>query len=525
MPENEYSKQTWILWLCVGAFAIAAMAILLWGPNNKKIFGPTENSTATFVTTQGGKLEILKIAAGKMEFGKIAKPRGFLSFFSSSIGSSGGFYGGLSFHAEERKKQTTYLLIEGHSPDDLIIEIRLLDKFLKPREISSYLSQNQSVVHDARIAPATPKNYYFYEPESQTIEAILEAMARCNLEVLFQYQDPDSGWIDMTGPGMLWAEWPDRYYISLDSWQRNQTKLYFRMVERDGTTTAFDLPNPDLKESSDPLTAATLPFVHIDRGYTLTIRGITRSPLPGEQPFAALDMNINYTGPKVEGLPNGPVRLEGDAVSARDEWGNITGIVSETIDQKSTHGIKLPLNSQYATTIFTIKRDRTYPQHLRSGIPVLEGIVNEAGTSIDFKKTKDAAIFTDVIINDCKISTLAINNSSASKREDWVELSFEIECHAHRDQVKNVNSRIGNYEKWITLVFTGADAMSSGIGNHYSGGSFSSPIETRKNETLKYSLPSESLQPGKKIVLAIHPMPQDEKVEVVLPLPNILATE
>ena len=525
MSKTESSGKTWIFWLATGIVFILALLVSLRFLGEPEIFEPTSIPVATFDTANGGELEILRVAVGKMEFGEARKPRGFFSFSTSNEGASGGTYGGVNFYTERKNEINTYLRLEGGSPDDLIVEVRLLDRSAEARKFSSYLNSNKIVSEDQRIAPSAPRDYHFYEPKGESIDKILDAMARCNLGILFQYQDTDSGWINMGGPGMAWEEWPDRYYLTLDSWQRNQTELNFRMVENDGSITEFHLANPDFKKSGIPLKPATLPILKTGKDFTLTVNRLTRTPFPGEQPFAVMDMEIIYTGPKVEGLPNGPIHFEGNENEASDEWGNVTSVVRETIGGKTTQGIRLPQNSKFASTVFKIQTTRDYPQDQGSGIPILEGTVNAAGTSIDFAKIRGASEFTKVFISNCKIGSPAHNSFPATKDKGWKELTFEIDCRADIKKYEKLKLRIGENTEWIPLVFIGEDTLSSGLGRARSGGHSSSEAEVSMKDGFSKIFPPQALQPGHKVRIAIHSSPEDEEVEIVLPLPAMLRSE
>ncbi|WP_411826647.1 hypothetical protein [Luteolibacter sp. AS25] len=400
------------------------------------------------------------------------------------------------------------------------MEIRLQNEYSDLIKIPSYRLPSRSVVLDERIAPRQKQAYRIYKPDDSNLESILAAMDKCALDVLFQYNDPDTGWIDMGGPGMPWEDWPDRYFIYLDCWQRNKEILEFRMIDKNGSISEFSMPNPDYVKTPEPLKAVSLPFVQTFSDLTFTINSLRRLPSDvGEHPFATFDLDISYKGPVAEGLPEGPLYFGADRNLATDEWGNVTAMETERIGKKSTYGVRLPLNSAFAKIQFQIERTRDYPQNSHSGIEVFEGTVNSTGTAIDFEKAGNAHKFGTISISGINIHKPRYNSYKNTKGKGWKELSFELRCQVPMKKYEVLQRSIGNDQNWVVLIFAEGDTYSSGLARDRNGGSGRNQSEITFREKFSRVFPPESLQPGKKIRVAIHPAPESEQFEAILALP------
>ena len=390
-------------------------------------------------------------------------------------------------------------------------------------KLPSYLTRRGWVYQDDRLVPGSSSNGTF-APQDDQVETLLDAMGKAGLQVLVQHRDPKSGWVHLMGPSMFYELWPDRYIVALGAWDRSLPTLDFRAIRADGQVVEFFLPNPDLHKSPSAGTPKALPFIHHAADYTLTVNRVERFTTPGDHPFAAVDMHLQYTGPSVRGLKSGPISLDSVPGGAVDEWGNVVDFERETIRKESRFGGCLPAASRRMALTLPVRRTVNYPRHANEGFVVLEGEVSADGRQVDFKAGPDAALFGIQTMPSGRIKATA-PAWRGKETKDWKDLELEIAGGNGASELDAIQNRIGDVGQWQFPIFVGEGDESAGLSSGgRSGGYGQGGGKFHFHRMIDWYFPPELLAPGAKIRVGAQRPIGDDELSFDLELPEKVET-
>jgi hypothetical protein len=470
----------------------------------------------------GGTLEIIGVSVRERVV-EINPPKMFSISFLSSKGSSGGTNGGLNYDTEKEGGKVVRTRLTSKTPAAMLIEFRMKDAAGAGMRFPIYLSQRDAVFEDTRLRDSHA-SVKFFNPESMDLGTLRSAMTKAGMQVLFQHHDPDAGWINLMGPSLFHAPWPDRYITTLPAWRRDRPTLDFRAIRADGEVVEFSLPNPDFRKApSKTAPPVTLPYVHKATDFNLTAKNVRRLNFPGNLPFAAVDLKLEYTGSPLPGLKDGPIRLNWGAGPAADEWGNIVGFDRQTIRKQSLTGATVPLNSRHLSLGVIVERSENYPHSPYSGCMVLEGKVTDDGLGIVFEPGPDADLLGISTLPMVKISKVSPHDRD-DPTSGWTQLEMTIQGKG--DQLETVQRRIGDIQSCEFHFFIGDRNESSGyaVGGMYGssgdgGGSF------HFNRDFTRRFPPGDLAPGTRVRVAMDAPIKSETLQLEFELPATVEPE
>lgn len=487
---------------------LALRAGLITGPPQVVDSGP-----AKIVTFGNGReLEILGVSAGE-RLVEDRPARGLFKYFVRQKGSSSYFQGGngkgLKVEREKEDGRDVRFRAHGDSKGVMLMEIRLKGSNGISMKMPFYMIDRDSVSLDQRLG-GTVGPGKLNLPEG-SVEQMSDAMMKAGLELLIQQRDPQAGWIDLTGPFLFNEAWTDRYMMILTAWQRSLPTLDFRAILADGQVGEFSLPNPDFRKAPAAIagvTTAVLPSVHHGGDFTLTLRQVERFSTPGEHPFAALEMDLHYTGTPVPGLKEGPLYFDEAALKVEDEWGNDLGLQRDSIRKETRWGAYLPADSKRMAVDLRVARNDSYPHSARDGFTVLEGVVTADGLGVDFKPFPDAALFG---IDRMPKGKIVPSSSGSGPLKNWRELRFEIRGKNETGKLPIIERRIGDFQSLKVLIFPAESNESAGFPSSGSGGTGSGTYEFNFHRDVRWTAPPELLGPGARIRVGIHgPLKKDD---------------
>jgi hypothetical protein len=502
--------------LLMGLIAVALKLDLVASPQPA-----AKGASQTVTFKDGGTLEILGVSVGE-RLVEDRPARGVFKYFVRQKGGSSYFHGGnsksLKVEREREDGRDVRFRIHSDSKGALLMEIRLKASNGMPMKLPFYMVDRDSVFEDRRLGSMIgPKKLNL--PDG-SVEQMSQAMKKASLELLIQLRDPQAGWIDLTGPFFFNAAWPDRYMMVLTAWQRNLPILDFRAILSDGQVAEFSLPSPDIRKAPAAVAPpAVLPLVHRGSDFTLTLRKVERFSTPGEHPFAALEMDLHYTGTPAPGLKEGPLSFEEAALKAEDEWGNDMGLRSDSIKKQTRWGAYLPADSKRVMIDLRVARSDSYPQPVRDGFTVLEGVVSADGLTVDFKPCADAGLFGISAVSAGKIIP---NPSGYGESKDWKQLEFELRGENDIGRLPIIERRIGDIQNLKVLIFPADSNESAGFPSSQAGGSGSGMDKFHFSRNFWWTAPPELLGPGAKIRVGIHgPLKRDD-IRFDLELPGLI---
>lgn len=517
-PEgNRWSVVIWIIVF----LAVIALGLIVSQNVNFTPAAPAEPVlTAEFA--DGGTLEIIGVSVRERVV-EIQPSKLFSISLLSTKGSSGGSYGGLNFNTEEEGGKVVRTTLTSTSPAAMFIEFRMINAHGAGMTYPFYLAKESVVFEDSRLSK-TRVSREFSVPQESDLESLRAAMVAAGLQVLFQQHDPDAGWINLMGPSLFYEPWPDRYIVTLNAWRRDLPTLDFRTIREDGEVVEFSLPNPDFrKASAKTAPAVTLPHIHKESDFSLTVDGVRRISSPGNLPFTGVDLRLQYLGEPVAGLKDGPIDIIWGAGDAVDEWGNEVRLERNSIRKKSLLGARVPLNSRRLSLDLMVRRTLEYPHSDHSGYMLLEGKVTDDGLGVDFQPGPDAALLGVSTMPVGRITKNAPRNRR-SPTSGWSELEFKVKGEGN--QLEAINRRIGNILEGEFHVFIGDRDESSGMADGgqggsggYGGGSF------HFDRRCKRSFPPEDLAPGTKVRVSMDAPMKIETIHLELELPATVENE
>jgi hypothetical protein len=514
---NRWVVAIWIIvFLMVTAFGLFVSQKLKFSPAVPT--GPL--LTAEF--PDGGTLEIIGVSVRERVV-EINPPKMFSIPFLSPKGFTGGTYGGLNIDTQEEGGKVLSTRITSWTPAAMFIEFRMKDAHGAGMTFPAFLTDDAMVWEDKRFGKSmSPKD--LFKPKNMDLETVRIAMAGAGLQVLFQFHDPDAGWIHLMGPSLFYEPWPDRYIATLNAWRREIPTLDFRAVREDGEVVEFSLPNPDFKKVAAKTPAPiSLPFVFKSKNFSLTANHVRRIAISGNLPLAAVDLKLEYLGKPVPGLKDGPIRLVWQSAPAADEWGNEVKFGRNTIRKESLTGAKFPLSSKRLSLDVIVERTEDYPHSQYSGCMVLEGKVSDDGLEVHFDPGPDAALLGITSMPVGKIR----KNAPGDKRDPtrgWSQLEMKIQGKG--DQLETVQRRIGEIQKCEFPIFIGDRDESGGIavggksgGSGYGGGGF------HFDRSFTRRFPPGDLAPGTKVRVAMDAPMKSETLHLEFELPATVEPE
>lgn len=512
--------------LLIAATALAAVIVtvllalragLIAAPSRVVDSGPVK--IVTF--GNGRELEILGVSAGERVV-EDRPARGLFKYFVRQKGSSSYFQGGngKGFRVNREMENSREVRFHAHaeSKGAMLMEIRLKASNGVSMKMPFYMIDRDSVSLDQRLG-GTVGPGKLNLPEG-SVEQMSDAMKKAGLELLIQQRDPQAGWIDLTGPFLFNEAWPDRYMMILTAWQRNLPTLDFRAILADGQVAEFSLPSPDFRKApAATVPTAVLPLVHRGGDFTLTLRQVERFSTPGDHPFAAVDMDLHYTGTPVPGLKEGPLYFDEAVLRAEDEWGNVLNLRSDSIRKKTRWGAYLPADSKRMAIDLRVTRNDSYPHSARDGFTVLEGVVTADGLGVDFKPSPEAELFG---IHPIPVGKIIPNPSGSGQLKTWKQLEFELRGRNEFGKLSVIERRIGEIHNLKVLIFPAESNESAGFPASGSGGTGSGNVEFNFHRNFRWTAPPELLSPGAKIRVGIHGALKRDDVSFQVELPGLI---
>ncbi len=513
MDEADGSRAKWG-WIAAGAAVVLVGIGLVVRFDLLPAPVAVEESAKPVTFADGGTLEIIGTSVGERVVEISPAKRFKVPFFNREI-SKTDYYSGMNIDTELENGQVIRAKLSSDTSGAMLMEFRMKDLSGTGMKLPAYLTKHDAVFQDDRIGKKHAPHHSF-RPQDDRVETVVDAMVKADLQLLVQHRGPQGGWIHLNGPSMFHEPWPDRYIVSLDAWQRSLVDLDFRAIRADGQVVEFSLPNPDFRKSPAKGGVTALPIVHNGGDYTLMVRQVERFQIPGNHPFAGVEMDFQPRNKPVPGDFGAALTLNG--VTAEDEWGNRVKFEPETIRKKSLLGAFLPATSKRMTIHLRVVRTANSPRFDYTGFGILEGVVSEDGLRVDFTPGVDTALLG--------ITAMPVGAISPSpewwggpETKDWQMLKFQVAGGS--GEVAAVESRLGNIFEAQFLIFpeggnesAGNTPWGTGGGGGQGGGKFHF-----KREITWLGSP-EMLRPGATIRVGMFRPAKNDDLTFDLELPE-----
>lgn len=526
---EETRKRVRNRWIAAVSFVILLMLVVGVGSFvNQRLKVPTVpsgNSLLTVSFPDGSSMDIIGISMEKRVM-EIQSNRFSNPFLSGPLEEFRDFIGPADIHGQKRGEKVIRVSAHSKSPAGMLMEFRIKDKDGKGMVFPAYLVGENWVNQDNRLRMPPPPGEWF-KPESMEIPDMQAAMSKAGLGVVFQYRDPDAGWIHLLGPTLLHAPWPDRYVTMMNVWRRDLPTLDLRVVRVDGQAAEFSVPNPDFRKS--PVTkppVVAIPYTYDASDFELTTTRVRRIPSLGTLPLIVLDLKLKYKGTPIPGLVVGPLNFRWFETQAIDEWGNQGTFTMYNIDNRPLAGVRLPLASTRLSVDMSLIRTTDYPRAIDSGYMILDGNISDDGSKVAFKLGKDAAVVGVKKRSRCEIKDVGFlgenNRIESTRRERGRQIELMIEGEDLHSEV--VRKRIGEVKNCEIHIFLGERDQSSGV-KYQESVIFLNDDSFEFGSSMKWTFPRDELAPGTRVRVTMDAPMRSEPIRLELELPAELESE
>ncbi len=501
----------------ISILALALLTAIAGWIDRQELPAPAITAAESVVLPDGSELELLGVGLGERTGEDHPSNKTIFSFFRK-ISKGGGTYmtgddeRGLQIASETEDGRLVRWRAFSKYPSTMLMEIRLKDRSGASRKFPTHL-KGATVWRDSRLDKTASFGSTEFMPKSQSVIDLADAMNHTNLELLVEHRDPDSGWIHLSGPYLLHEALPDRYVFVLPAWRRDLPTMEFRAILADGSMKDFSIPNPDFKAAPAAMTTTPLPLTHTGDDYSLTVKQVKRILNPGDHPVSELEMDLK-PHPVSATDPNPRPLGHAYELSAEDEWGNV-------VSYRNHCGAALPAFSKRMKINLRIERGLDYPQHLRAGFPVLEGVVRPDGKHVDFTLLPDAQRLG---IRTAPVGTIArvkdYDHRGRETKQGALELRFAIKGELSTEDFNLAEQRLGYFMHWEYLIFPeGSDYSVENNTGRGGGGGGGSGGRSDFEKDVRFRDPSEVLLPGARFKVGVHRRLPPDEVPLVLDLP------